>query len=192
MAIVVALLLFLIPSRRAGERLMDWDTARDLPWGIVLLFGGGFALAAGVKESGLSTWLGTQLTALDSVPPVLLVLAVCALVTFLTELSSNTATTEMALPVLGALAVAIETDPLLLMVPATLSASCAFMLPVATPPNAIAFGSGELRMADLMRGGIVLNLIGVVLITASTYLLGSLLLGIEPGVVPDWARGQQP
>jgi len=188
-AITVALLLFLIPSRaKRGERLMDWETAAGVRWGIVLLFGGGFALASGFKESGLSGWLGVQLAAMQGLPPILLVLMVCGLLTFLTELTSNTATTEMALPVLGSLAVAIETDPLLLMVPATLSASCAFMLPVATPPNAIVFGTGEVRMGDMMRGGIVLNLIGMVLITAAIYLLGTTVLGIDPGAVPDWAR----
>ena len=135
-AISVAVLLFLIPApSRPGERLMDWDTAVKLRWGIVLLFGGGFALAGGFAESGLSSWLGGRLSALADFPPVVLVLVTCTMLTFLTELTSNTATAEMTLPVLGALAVAIEVNPLLLMVPATLSASCAFMLPVATPPT---------------------------------------------------------
>ena len=157
-AVTVALLLFVIPSRaRPGQRLMDWESAAGLRWGIVLLFGGGFALASGFKESGLSDWLGTQLTALADAPPLLLILSICGLLTFMTELTSNTATTEMALPVLGSLAVAVQTDPLLLMVPATLSASCAFMLPVATPPNAIVFGSGEVTMTDMMRVGIILK-----------------------------------
>lgn len=187
-AVAIALVLFVIPSRsRPGERLMDWKTASGLPWGIVLLFGGGFALATGFQDSGLSGWLGERLVALQGTPPLLLVLVICLLLTFLTELSSNTATTEMALPILGSLAVAIETDPLLLMIPATLSASCAFMLPVATPPNAIAFSSGELRMADMMRGGIALNLAGALLITATVYLLGPLVLGIDPGTLPAWA-----
>ncbi len=189
-AISVALLLFVIPSRaRPGERLMDWDTAVTLPWGIVLLFGGGFALAGGFKESGLSDWLGGQLSAFQGAPPVLMVMTICGLLTFLTELSSNTATTEMALPVLGSLAVAIRADPLLLMVPATLSASCAFMLPVATPPNAIVFGTGEVRMADMIRGGILLNLIGIVLITASVCLFGSMFLDIDLQQMPGWAVG---
>ena len=188
-AIIVALLLFLIPApSRRGERIMDWETAVKLRWGIVLLFGGGFALAAGFAESGLSTWLGGRLSALADVPPVLLVLVTCAMITFLTELTSNTATAEMALPVLGALAVAIDVNPLLLMVPATLSASCAFMLPVATPPNAIAFGTGEIAMKDMMRGGIVLNLVGILLITAAIYVLGIPALGIDLTTMPAWAR----
>ena len=188
-AVAIALLLFLIPSRaQPGARLMDWETAVQLKWGIVLLFGGGFALASGFKESGLSEWMGTQLAGLHDLPPLLIVMGVCLLITFATELTSNTATIEMALPILGSLAVAIEADPLLLMVPATLSASCAFMLPVATPPNAIVFGSGEVRMSDMMRGGILLNLIGVVLITAAVYLLGTSVLGISLDGLPAWAQ----
>lgn len=188
-AIAVALVLFLIPARgESGGRLMDWKTATGLKWGIVLLFGGGFALAAGFKESGLSLWLGDQLAGMRGTPPMLLVLLTCGLLTFMTELTSNAATTEMVLPVLGSLAVAIETDPLLLMVPATLSASCAFMLPVATPPNAIAFGTGELKMSDMIRGGFLLNLIGIVLVTLAIYLYGMTVLGIEPGTLPEWAR----
>ena len=187
-AIVVALVLFLIPSRaRPGERIMDWETAVKLNWGIVLLFGGGFALAGGFTEAGLSQWLGGRLAGLAGFPPLVLVLVTCAALTFLTELTSNAATTEMALPVLGALAVAIEVNPLLLMVPATLSASCAFMLPVATPPNAIAFGTGELPMRDMVRAGIWLNLLGIVLITAAIYLLGIAALGIDLAAMPEWA-----
>jgi len=187
-AIVIAILLFLIPARsRPGERLMDWETAVKLNWGIVLLFGGGFALAGGFTASGLSAWLGGQLSAFADFPPIVLVLITCTALTFLTELTSNAATTEMALPVLGSLAVAIDVNPLLLMVPATLSASCAFMLPVATPPNAIAFGTGELPIKEMVRTGIVLNLIGIVLITAAIYLLGIPALGIDLGVLPDWA-----
>ncbi len=187
-AIIVAIILFLIPARsRPGERLMDWETAVKLKWGIVLLFGGGFALAGGFAESGLSAWLGGQLSAFADFPPLVLVLVTCAAITFLTELTSNAATTEMALPVLGSLAVAIEVNPLLLMVPATLSASCAFMLPVATPPNAIAFGSGELPMRDMVRTGILLNLIGILLVTAAIYLLGIGALGIDLATMPEWA-----
>lgn len=187
-AIAISLLLFVIPSKSAESKcLMDWSTARRLHWGIVLLFGGGFALATGFKESGLSVWVAEQLTVLGDAPAVVLVGSVCTLMTFLTELTSNTATTEMALPLLGSLAVAIKANPLLLMIPATLSASCAFMLPVATPPNAIVFGSGEVRMADMMRAGIFMNLIGVVLITGLLYLVGLAAFNIDPAILPDWA-----
>jgi len=188
-AIVVALLLFLLPSRsRPGERLMNWETAVKLRWGIVILFGGGFALAGGFTQSGLSVWMGGSLSGLADYPPVVMVLVTCTMLTFLTELTSNVATTEMALPVLGALTVAIEVNPLLLMVPATLSASCAFMLPVATPPNAIAFGTGEIQIRDMVRGGIILNLVGIILITAAIYLIGIPALGIDMSAMPAWAH----
>jgi sodium-dependent dicarboxylate transporter 2/3/5 len=187
-AIFVSLLLFVIPSRtKPGDRLMEWATASRLHWGIVLLFGGGFALAAGFKESGLSVWVAHQLTGLSGVAPALLVASTSTLLTFLTELTSNTATTEMILPLLGSLAVSIEVNPLLLMIPATVSASCAFMLPVATPPNAIVFGSGEVRMADMVRAGLFLNLIGIITITALVYLLGLSVFDIDLNQMPAWA-----
>jgi len=154
----------------------------------VILFGGGFALAGGFTQSGLSVWMGGSLSGLADYPPVVMVLVTCAMLTFLTELTSNVATTEMALPVLGALTVAIEVNPLLLMVPATLSASCAFMLPVATPPNAIAFGTGEIQIRDMVRGGIILNLVGIILITAAIYLIGIPALGIDMSAMPAWAH----
>jgi len=170
-AIALALILFIVPSRTEGKgQLLRWSDAMRIRWGIVLLFGGGFALATGFKESGLSEWMGTRLAGLEGLPPILLVLVVCTTITFLTELTSNTATTEMVLPILAALGAAIKVDPLQLMIPATLSASCAFMLPVATPPNAIIFGTGRITMRDLMRSGLRLNLIGIVLITVWTYL----------------------
>ncbi len=192
-AITVALLLFIIPStqRRSDgrrRRLMNWKTASKLRWGIVILFGGGFALASGFVQSGLAAYLGNQLTALKSIPPLLIVIAICAMLTFLTELTSNTATTEIFLPILAALAVAIGVNPLFIMIPATLSASCAFMLPVATPPNAIVFGTGEVRMHHMVRVGIFMNLIGIVLITAAMYLLGLHVFGIDLSTMPDWAR----
>jgi sodium-dependent dicarboxylate transporter 2/3/5 len=188
-AILMALVLFLWPARAArGERLMDWATASRLNWGIVILFGGGFALADGFESSGLGLWVAGRLEGLAGLPPLLVVAAICLLLTFLTELTSNTATTQIVLPLLASLALAIEVNPLLLMIPATLSASCAFMLPVATPPNAIVFGSGEVRMADMIRSGIILNLLGVVLITALMYLVGLPVFGIDPGVVPAWVH----
>lgn len=187
-AIVISLLLFVIPSRsRKRGRLMNWETASKLHWGIVILFGGGFALASGFKESGLSVWVAEQLAGLGDTSPVFLVASICTMLTFLTELTSNTATTEMILPLLGSLAVAIKVNPLLLMIPATLSASCAFMLPVATPPNAIVFGSGEIKMSDMVRIGIIMNLIGVILITSAIYLLGLTVFNIDLGQMPEWA-----
>jgi sodium-dependent dicarboxylate transporter 2/3/5 len=188
-AIALALVFFLVASRTPGKgRILRWRDALKIRWGIVLLFGGGFALASGFKESGLSDWLGQALAGIEGVPPLLLILIICASITFLTELTSNTATTEMILPVLGALAVAIGINPLLLMIPATLSASCAFMLPVATPPNAIIFGTGKVTMAQLVRSGFWLNLIGIVLITIWTYLAVPLVFGVELGTLPGWAK----
>jgi sodium-dependent dicarboxylate transporter 2/3/5 len=184
----MALLLFLLPAGRGrGERIMDWETAGRLPWNIVLLFGGGFALASGFKESGLSLWIGSQLEGVSFLPPLLIVGAVCLLVTFLTELTSNTATAEMLLPVLAALGVAVKLNPLLLMIPGTLSCSCAFMLPVATPPNAIVFGTQRLRIADMARVGIILNLLGVACITAAAFLLLGPSFGVDTTGLPTWA-----
>jgi solute carrier family 13 (sodium-dependent dicarboxylate transporter), member 2/3/5 len=187
-SIAMALLLFMIPSRERGKRLMDWETAAGLPWGIILLFGGGFALAGGFLESGLSAWLVTRLGHLELQSPMLLIAIICLLVTFLTELTSNTATAEMLLPIMAALAVALKMNPIFLMIPATLSCSFAFMLPVATPPNAIVFGTSRLRIADMARAGIVLNLLGVVVITVLSLIMGKLIFGMEVMELPDWAQ----
>lgn len=187
-AVTMALLFFIIPTRTKGKgpALMDWHTAVKLPWGIVILFGGGFALAAGFEQSGLSAWLGGNLTAFSQFPPLLIIICVCLMMTFLTELTSNTATTQMILPILASLSVAIKINPLMLMIPATLSASCAFMLPVATPPNAIIFGSGRLTVNQLARTGILLNLLGVIIITLAIYTLGDYVFNISTGAFPDW------
>ena len=188
-AIGMAIALFLVPSRRgAAGRVMDWETASKVPWHIVLLFGGGFALASGFRDSGLSLWFGNQLQGLSVLHPLLLVGAVCFLITFLTELTSNTATAEMFLPILAAVGVAVDVNPLLLMIPGTLSCSLAFMLPVATPPNAIVFGTDRVRMVDMARTGLVLNLVGVAVVTAAIALLGHAVLGIELGATPGWAK----
>ncbi len=189
-AVGMALLLFLIPTRSRGvgaRTLMGPEVFRDIPWNIVLLFGGGFALAKGFQVTGLSSVIGNQLAGLAGVPPVLAVAAICGSLTFLTELTSNTATTEMILPVLAAVAVAMRTNPLLLMIPATLSASCAFMMPVATPPNAIVFGSGRVRIIEMVRVGLLLNLIGVALITLVFFTVGTAIFAIDPAEFPDWA-----
>jgi sodium-dependent dicarboxylate transporter 2/3/5 len=173
-AVAMAFILFLIPSKKrenGSGKIMDWKTAAKLPWNIVLLFGGGFALAAGFKNSGLSTWLGERLEGLGSLPPILIVCCICLFVTFLTELTSNTATAQILLPILAALAVSMKVNPLLLMIPGTLSCSFAFMLPVATPPNAIVFGTERLRVSDMARMGVVLNLIGAIVVTIAVFLL---------------------
>ncbi|MFI5403152.1 MAG: SLC13 family permease [Planctomycetota bacterium] len=188
-AIAAGILLFLLPSRdRKGERLLLWrDTAR-LPWGMLLVFGGGFALAAGFQTSGLSTWLGTRLAALHGIPPLALMAVVCVALTFLTELTSNTATTQMVLPVLATVATAAGTDPRYLMIPATLAASCGFMLPVGSPTQTIVFGTGLVPMRDMLRAGIWFDVIGFLLITALFALLAGPAMGIDAGVLPAWAR----
>ena len=187
-AIGMALLLFIIPSRsRKGERLMNWRTANRIPWHIVLLFGGGFALAQGFVESGLSAWFGEQLSGLAGIDPMILTSLVVTMMSFLTELTSNTATTEMILPILAGLAVSIQINPLLLMIPATLAASLAFMLPVATPPNAIVFGTGHLQIKDMVKTGFALNLVGVVITTLVTYFWGTAVFNIDVNSFPEWA-----
>jgi sodium-dependent dicarboxylate transporter 2/3/5 len=199
-AIMMALLLFLLPSgassvdagEAGGTRLLDVRAFAKVPWHIVLLFGGGFALAKGFQTTGLSAFVGDQFSSLEGTPAPVMIAAICATLTFLTELTSNTATTEMVLPILASAGPAMGENPLLLMIPATLSASFAFMLPVATPPNAIIFGSGRLSVADMAKVGIVINIIGVVVITVLFYLLGTAVFSIEPGVVPEWSLTAPP
>jgi len=188
-AIAGAIALFVIPSGERRGAIMDWETARRLPWGILLLFGGGFALAAGFESSGLSAAIGEGLAGLAGLPPWLLVVIVSTVMTFLTELTSNTATANLVLPILAKAAVAMGVDPRALMIPATLSASCAFMMPVATPTNAIVFGAGHITVPQMAWAGLWLNLVGVVLVTAAFFLLGTWALAIAPAVVPTWAQG---
>ena len=165
-AIAMALLLFFIPAQQSGrKRLLELDAFAQLPWSIVLLFGGGFALAQGFVDSGLSTLIGEQFRQLPPTSTLLIIAIVVAVMALLTELTSNTATTELMLPILASVALALDIAPLTLMIPATLAASCAFMLPVATPPNAIVFGSGHLRIQDMLKTGLRMNVIAIVVIT---------------------------
>jgi len=178
-ALTGAVALFIVPiSLNRNQFLLDWETAKKLPWGIVLLFGGGLAIAAAFKATGLSEWLGTALTGLGSLPALLVLLAVVAIVVFLTELTSNTATATMLMPVMFALGTALAVDPLLLMVPAAIAASCAFMLPVATPPNAIVFGSNYVTIPQMARAGLWLNIGSIILVTAIGYFLLPLIWGL--------------
>lgn len=188
-AMAGALLLFVLPAQRQPwQPVLDWEVAADLPWGVLLLFGGGLSLAAGVQDTGLADYIGNLLGGLDQLPLVLVMLAACATILLLTELTSNTATTAAFLPVLAALAIGLGENPLTLAVPAALAASCAFMLPVATPPNAIAFGSGHVSLPQMARTGLWLNLGFLVLITALVYSLLPLVFGVVFGQVPAWAN----
>lgn len=190
-AIGGAILLFLVPSKdHPGEALMDWSTARTLPWGLLLLFGGGFALASGFEASGLSVVIGRGVAAVGHVHPLLLMVIVCVALTLLTELTSNTATTNLVLPILASAAVALEVDPRILMIPATLSASCAFMMPVASPTQAIVFGSGYVEIRQMVRAGIWFNVLGVVVVCLVFVLIGLGVFGIDLAEVPAWARGR--
>ncbi|WP_453983877.1 SLC13 family permease [Brevibacterium casei] len=171
-AMVIGLLLFLIPGgANRGVRLLDWDTAEKLPWGVLLLFGGGLALSAQFSSSGLTEWIGEVSVGLGALPLILIVAVFAAIILFLTELTSNTATAATFIPVVGGVALGLQLDPLILTIPVALAATCAFMLPVATPPNAVAYGSGYVTIGQMVKGGIWLNLIGIVLITATVYLL---------------------
>jgi len=173
-AVVGAVSLFLIPSgekQQKNTRLLNWSTAKGIPWGVLLLFGGGLSLAAAISSSGLAAWLGTVLSILTSFHVFTLLLSIVAMVVFLTELTSNTATTATLLPVLGGIATAAYLEPMLLIAPMALAASCAFMLPVATAPNAIVFGSGKVSIPQMARAGFCLNLVVITLITPLAYLL---------------------
>lgn len=185
-AMVFAILLFIVPSvNKKGDHLLDWNTAVKLPWGILLLFGGGLAIAAGFVSSELSIWIGSQLSGLQGVHILVVILIVATLVIFLTEITSNTATASMMYPIMAALAVALGFHPYALMIAAGVAASCAFMLPVATPPNAVVFGSGYLRIPDMAKAGLVLNIIGVLLVTAAIYFLLPAVWGIDLHSIPE-------
>lgn len=188
-AIIFGVLLFIIPSiNKPGEKILDWDSAVKLPWGILLLFGGGLAIAAGFVNTGLSEWIGYQLSGLEGVRLILVIAIISGIVTFLTEITSNTATASMLFPIMASLALALDFHPYALMIAAALAASCAFMLPVATPPNAVVFGSGYLRIPDMAKTGLWLNLFSIIIITATIYFLMPLLWGIDITSFPDSLR----
>lgn len=177
-AVFASMLLFVLPVNwRRGEFTLDWPTARRIPWGVLVLFGGGLSLARAMEQSGLAAWIGSVVSALEVVPMLVIVVAIAALVIFLTELTSNIATTSMAMPIMAGAAVGLGIEPLVLMATAALSASMAFMLPVATPPNAIVFGSGYLSVPQMSRAGFLLNLLAIAIVTvAGSALIPWLLL----------------
>ena len=168
-AIIAAVTLFILPNKKGNKKLLAWEDAVKLPWGILLLFGGGMALAKGFDSSGLAIWIGSQMSFFDAIPLLALLLFLVAMVNFLTEITSNLATTAMLLPVLVALAETIGVNPYYLLVGATVAASCAFMLPVATPPNAVVFGSKILKIDDMIKKGFWMNLISIFILTAAVY-----------------------
>jgi len=178
-AIAAAVALFALPvDLKKGVFVLTWEQTRKLPWGILILFGGGLSLAAAVKSTGVAEFLGASVAGLSEIPVPILVLLVTATVVFLTELTSNTATTATFLPILGAVAVGLGVSPALLVVPMAIGASCAFMMPVATPPNAIVFSSGEITIPQMCKAGLWLNLIGIALIMGLTYtVIVSVLMG---------------
>ncbi|SHK80797.1 SLC13 family permease [Halomonas caseinilytica] len=175
-AILAGMALFLIPSgRHRGESLMNWEEAVKLPWGILLLFGGGLALAGAISSSGLAEWIANQLSVLGALPTLAVIAGVVLVIIFLTEVTSNTATAAAFLPLLGAMAMSLDIPVLVITAPAAIAASCAFMMPVATPPNAIVFGSGHMSIQSMIRAGFALNLAGTVLVTLMAYALILLL-----------------
>lgn len=183
-AIAGVLVLFIIPSSDQKTKLLDWKTAERIPWGILLLFGGGLSLAEGFKETGLASWIGNQFVFLDFMAFGLFLLIVIAAVNFLTEITSNVATASMLLPILAAVSLAMGVHPYGLMVGATMAASCAFMLPVATPPNAVVFGSGYLTIPDMFKAGLWMNILSILVISFFTLYILPLLWGIDLNVYP--------
>lgn len=180
-AMFISVLLFLIPAKNKEQhkRIIDWEVAKELPWGVLILFGGGLALAKGISESGLANWLGEQLKLIEGVSPLIIVLVITIFVLFLTEITSNTATATMILPILATLSVAVNVHPLLLMVPAAMAANCAYMLPVGTPPNAIVFGTGRISIKKMASVGFWVNLLSIVVIVLVVYFLVPPVLGID-------------
>jgi|TARA_B100001094_G_scaffold225419_1_gene219665 solute carrier family 13 (sodium-dependent dicarboxylate transporter), member 2/3/5 len=177
-AMAGAISLFMIPSGdKTDPVLLRWIHLEKLPWSILLLFGGGLSLAAAVSNSGLAAWLGSNLSLISDLPTTLLVMIIAVMIIFLTELTSNVATTATFLPVIGAIAIEMGINPIILAAPVTLAASCAFMLPVATPPNAIVFGSGLLNIPKMIRAGLVLNLIGIIVVSLVSLTLAPYFLG---------------
>jgi sodium-dependent dicarboxylate transporter 2/3/5 len=181
--------LFIIPAGKGKNRpLIIWKEAVNLPWDVLLLFGGGLALAEGFKTSGLAVWIGNQLALLEGFHLIVLLFILIAAVNFLTEITSNLATVAMLLPILGPLALAVDVHPFILMVGATVAASCAFMLPVATPPNAVVFGSGFLKISDMLKAGIWMNILSILLLTIIIYFVLPYLWTFEPNEFPVTLR----
>lgn len=178
-AVAAGLAMFILPGKGRTQMVLNWkDAENGLPWGVLLLFGGGLSLASAVAASGLDSWFGAQVQGLGALPNLLLIAAVVTIILFLTEITSNTATAATFIPILGGVALGIGADAMSLLIPAAFAATCAFMLPVGTPPNAIVFGTGRVTIAQMARGGVVLNIIGILLITGTCYLIGGFAMGL--------------
>lgn len=193
-AIIAAILMFLIPSGYTHDsgkseirKLLDWKSASQVPWGVVLIVGGGYALADGFTKTGLADWMGMELTMIADFPVLLLVMSIIIILTLLTEITSNTATTNIFLPILASMAIASQIHPYLIMIPGTIACSCAFMLPSGTGPNTVIFGSGKVTIPQMAKCGLGLNLIGVVVVTLIIYLIGFSVFQMSGGV-PTWIR----
>lgn len=187
-AMTGALILFIIPiDFKRNQFVMNWHWASKMPWGVLILFGGGLSMAAGFKETKLANWIGSQVSLLADAPMLLLIISVVTLIIFLTELTSNTATSAMVMPILSAVAIGLGQNPLLLVVPAAIAASCAFMLPVATPPNAVIFASGYVTIPQMSRSGLGLNIAGIFVAVLVTYLFVIPNFGIVIDQIPAWA-----
>ena len=175
-AILGAIVLFFIPSR-SGNTILEWKDSKNISWGILILFGGGLSLAQGIKNSGLSEWIANAVLGSGEIPVLLMIILLTASIIFLTELTSNTATTAAFLPIIASIGIGMGLNPLQLVVPATIAASCAFMLPVATPPNAIIFSSNEVKIKDMTRAGILLNIVFIFIIVLLSNSLGGIVFG---------------
>jgi sodium-dependent dicarboxylate transporter 2/3/5 len=187
-AILASVALFLWPvDPGRGEFVLNWESAKEIPWGILLLFGGGLSLAAAVHSTGLDMWIGYMLAGLKDIPVLVIIFAVVTLGVCLSELTSNTATSTTLMPILASVAMVIGQDPRLLMIPAAIACSCAFLLPVATPPNAIVFGAGYIRLPQMIKAGIIFEIAGMILVTLLSYLLIGLAFAVHTGTLPQWA-----
>ena len=188
-AIGAAVAFFMIPANSEENRfLLKWSDTKRLPWGVLILFGGGLSMASAISSTGLATWIGSGIGSLNSWPIILIILIVIALIVFLTEMTSNTASTAAFLPILASVAIGLGENPFLLAIPTVLGASCAFMLPVATPPNAIVYGSGKISIPEMSKAGLWLNIMFILLLTLASLTLVSWVFGIEIGVLPDWVK----
>lgn len=182
--LIGVVVMFVLPSSKPDERILDWKTAEQIPWGVLILFGGGLALAEGFKVTGLAEWIGQGFTLIEGISFFILLLIIVGAVNFLTEVTSNVATASMILPILASVALKLDLHPFGLMVGATLAASCAFMLPVATPPNAVVFASGYLQIKDMVKAGFWLNIISIILVTLMVYYILPLIWGIDLEAYP--------